>query len=106
MILPMPPVLQQNLDKTVSVWSKNSDNKATSGVTQPICNLEEPILTDLPANDPTTATTSTTSEDEDFPYCLLHLPAGDHHKPVLVVMRESDAHKLLQGPYFSKVTTE
>ncbi|KAK3861240.1 hypothetical protein Pcinc_032751 [Petrolisthes cinctipes] len=102
--------------------SDRNNNATTTEVTQSTCVQEEPNLTsndtpspiptliDLPSNDPTNATTTTspttTTKDEDFPYCLLHLPAGDLHKPVLVVMRESDAHKLLQGPYFSKVTTE
>ncbi|KAK3882262.1 hypothetical protein Pcinc_013342 [Petrolisthes cinctipes] len=50
--------------------------------------------------------TGNITADADFPYCLLHLPAGDHHKPVLAVLRESDALQLSRGPYFSKVKAE
>lgn len=76
------------------------------------CSLEEHPMSEMPSSDSTNATApaSTTStekkDDESFPHCVIHLPAGDHHRPVLAVLREGDARKLLQGPYFSKVKSE
>ncbi|KAK3881318.1 hypothetical protein Pcinc_014236 [Petrolisthes cinctipes] len=41
-----------------------------------------------------------------FPVCILHIPTGDKHKPVLSVLREKDALKLIEGPYFTMVKRE
>lgn len=72
------------------------------------CSLDEHPMSEMPSSDSTNATApaSATSTDETIPHCIIHLPAGDHHRPVLAVLREGDARKLIQGPYFSKVKSE